>query len=206
MRSPREEFQHLFWRLYAPVAAGAVLAVATAVVVIVLRYRGAARTPSRSSNLALEVGVACALAAIAAVLLTGTFSAEGSVDELHRPALVVDATAFQWGWTFAYPGHGISTTSAPARPATLVLPAGETVEIDLSSRDVIHELWVPEQRFKRQAFPGRVTRFDLKFDRPGRFPGLCSAFCGLHHEDMTFVVDVRGPASFRSWLRTRETA
>ena len=114
MRSPREEFQHLFWRLYAPLAAGAVLVVAIAVVVIVLRYRGAARTSGASSNPALELGAALVLAAIAAVLLTGTFSAEGSVDRLHHPDLVVDATAFQWGWTFAYPHGNVSTTSSPA--------------------------------------------------------------------------------------------
>jgi cytochrome c oxidase subunit 2 len=205
MRSPREEFQHLFWRLYAPVAAGAVLVVVIAVVVIVVRYRGAARTSGAASNVALELGAAFVLAAIAAVLLTGTFSAEGSVDRLHRADLVIDATAFQWGWTFSYSHGHVSTTSSPTRPATLVVPVGETVEIDLRSRDVIHEMWVPEQRFKRQAFPGRVTRFDLRFDRAGRFPGLCSAFCGLHHEDMTFTVDARSPASFRAWLSRGET-
>jgi cytochrome c oxidase subunit 2 len=185
MRSTRGEFQHLFWGLYAPVTGGAVVLVLIATILLVLRYRGTHRPAARSSNVTLELVAACALAAIAAVLLTETFSAEGSVDELHRPGLVVDATGFQWGWTFAYPGTGVS--------------------IRLRSRDVIHALWVPEQRFKRLAFPDRVTRFDLRFDRAGRFEGRCSTFCGLRHDVMTFVVDARRAADFRRWLRQQET-
>jgi cytochrome c oxidase subunit 2 len=85
-----------------------------------------------------------------------------------------------------------------------VLPAGETIEVRLRSRDVIHAFWVPEQRFKRLAFPDRETRFDLRFDRTGRFGGVCSTFCGVRHREMTFVVDVRPRAAFQSWLRARE--
>ncbi|HEY1479877.1 MAG TPA: cytochrome c oxidase subunit II [Gaiellales bacterium] len=206
MRSPRGEFQDLFWRLYAPVAGAAVVLVLVLVVVLVVRYRGAAPRASRADNLVLELSVAGALAVIAAVLLSQTFSAEGSVDALHRPALVVDAVGFQWGWTFAYAGTDVSRTSAPDRPPTIVLPVGETIEVRLRSRDVIHGLWVPEQRFKRLAFPDRETSFDLRFDRAGRFSGRCSTFCGLRHEDMTFVVDARPAAAFRGWLQAQRTA
>jgi cytochrome c oxidase subunit 2 len=202
---PRSEFQHLFWRLYAPVTAGAVVIVLTAVVVLVVRYRGAGRGPRPSQSLRVEIAVACVLAGIAAVLLTRTFSAEGSVDALHRPGVVVDATGFQWGWTFAYPGTGVASTSGPRRPARLVVPAGEVVEIRLTSRDVVHSLWVPEQRFKREAFRGRVTRFDLRFDHAGTWNGRCATFCGLQHEDMLFIVDVRPRAQFLAWLHARET-
>jgi cytochrome c oxidase subunit II len=205
MRSTRAEFQHLFWGLYAPVTGGAVVLVLIVTGLLVLRNRGADRPPTRSSNVALELVVACALGAIAAGLLTETFSAEGSVDALHRPAVVVDATGFQWGWTFTYPGTSVSTSSGPRSPARLVVPVGEVVEVRLRSRDVIHALWVPEQRFKRLAFPDRVTRFDLRFDRAGRFEGRCSTFCGLRHDVMTFVVDARPAADFRHWLRQRET-
>ncbi len=114
--------------------------------------------------------------------------------------------AYQWGWTFSYPGTHVATSSGPDRPPTLVLPAGETIEIRLRSRDVIHSLWVPEQRFKRLAFPDRETRFDLRFDRTGRFAGRCATFCGLRHLNMTFVVDVRTRAAFRTWLGTQESA
>jgi cytochrome c oxidase subunit 2 len=201
LTSTRAEFQHLFWRVYAPVAGAAVLLVLVLVIVLVLRYRGDPRAPSASSSTLVEIVAVCVLGAIVVVLLTQTYSAEGNDDSLHPAGLVIDATGYQWGWTFSYAGTTISTSSAPSRPPTLVLPANETVEVRLRSRDVIHAFWVPEQRFKRLAFPDRVTRFDLRFARAGRWNGLCSTFCGLRHEDMTFVVDVRPKAAFARWLR-----
>jgi cytochrome c oxidase subunit 2 len=204
MRSTRGEFQDLFWGLYAPVTGAAVVLVLVAVTVLVLRYRGSARASSASSNRAVEIVAVLALATIAAVLLTQTYAAEGNDDTLHPAGLVVRAVAFQWGWSFSYGGGRVSTSSGPDSPATLVLPAHETIEVRLRSRDVIHAFWVPEQRFKRLAFPERETRFDLRFDRAGRFSGICSTFCGLRHAQMTFVVDVRTRAAFQRWLRARE--
>jgi cytochrome c oxidase subunit 2 len=205
LTSTRAEFQHLFWRVYAPVAGAAVLLVLVAVVVIVLRYRGDERASAVSSSRIVELVAVCVLGAIVVVLLTQTYAAEGNDDSLHPAGLVVDVTGYQWGWTFAYAGTRLSTSSAPNRPPTLVLPADETIEVRLRSRDVIHAFWVPEQRFKRMAFPDRVTRFDLRFARTGRFRGLCSTFCGLRHEDMTFAVDVRPKAAFAGWLRARSS-
>lgn len=203
MTSTRAEFQHLFWRVYAPVAGAAVLLVLVLVIIFVLRYRGAAGTASVSSSRFVELFAACVLGAIAAVLLTQTYTAEGNDDSLHPAGLVIDAVAYQWGWTFSYHGTRVSTSSAPNRPPTLVLPADETIEVRLRSRDVIHAFWVPEQRFKRLAYPDRTTRFDLRFTRTGRWSGLCSTFCGLRHEDMTFVVDVRPRTTFQRWLGAR---
>jgi cytochrome c oxidase subunit 2 len=205
LTSTRAEFQHLFWRVYAPVAGAAVLIVLVVVIALVVRYRGAERVSAVSSSRIVELVAVCVLGAIVVVLLTQTYAAEGNDDSLHPPGLVIDATGYQWGWTFAYPGTDVSTSSAPNRPPTLVLPADETIEVRLRSRDVIHAFWVPEQRFKRLAFPERVTRFDLRFAHTGRFRGLCSTFCGLRHEDMTFVVDVRGRAAFERWLRARSS-
>jgi cytochrome c oxidase subunit 2 len=202
----RTEFQHLFWRVYAPVAGAAVLLVLVAVIVLVLRYRGAERTSAASSSRVVELVAVCVLGTIAAVLLTQTYAAEGNDDSLHPAGLVVDVTGYQWGWEFAYAGTHVSTSSAPDRPPALVLPADVTIEVRLRSRDVIHAFWVPEQRFKRLAFPDRVTRFDLRFSHTGRFTGLCSTFCGLRHEDMTFVVDVRSHAAFERWLHARSSA
>jgi cytochrome c oxidase subunit 2 len=206
LTSTRAEFEHLFWRVYAPIAGAAVLLVLVAVFVLVLRYRGRGRAPAASSSRVVELVAVCVLGAIAVVLLTQTYAAEGNDDSLHPAGLVIDATGYQWGWTFSYGGTRVSTSSAPNRPPTLVLPADETIEVRLRSRDVIHAFWVPEQRFKRLAFPHRMTRFDLRFAHAGRFSGLCSTFCGLRHEDMTFLVDVRPHAAFERWLRERSSA
>ena len=82
----------------------------------------------------------------------------------------------------------------------LVVPARETVEFAITSRDVIHAFWVPHLRFKRDAFPRLTTKFDLVFDKPGSYPGNCAEFCGLHHADMRFGVRVLPRAEFDEWL------
>jgi len=65
---------------------------------------------------------------------------------------------------------------------------------------VIHSFWVPEERFKRDAIPGRVNRFDIDFERPGSEEGLCAEFCGLEHSKMGFEVFVLSPPSYQRWL------
>jgi cytochrome c oxidase subunit II len=89
----------------------------------------------------------------------------------------------------------------------LVVPAGRPVRFRLTSRDVVHALWIPALRAKYDAMPGYVNAFALRFA-----PGLdystarCSEFCGDLHDEMRLRVEVRPPAAFDSWLRTRRGA
>jgi cytochrome c oxidase subunit 2 len=101
----------------------------------------------------------------------------------------VEVTAFQWGWRFSLDGK--QTIGDADRPPVLRLPAKEPIEFVLTSRDVIHSFWVPGERFKRDAFPGRTTRFTLTFDEPGVYRGHCAEFCGLLHSDMDFTLVIR---------------
>ncbi len=83
---------------------------------------------------------------------------------------------------------------------TLTVPTDTTVRFTLRSNDVIHAFWVPDVRFKRDAFPNRTTEFDLRFDETGRHEGICAEFCGLDHTIMRFEVDALPPAEFARWL------
>jgi cytochrome c oxidase subunit 2 len=86
------------------------------------------------------------------------------------------------------------------------VPAGESVRFEISSRDVIHSFWIPELRFKRDAFPDRVTDFDLVFDPGVTTVGRCAEFCGLGHDRMDFQVVSMQPPDFQRWLTARERA
>ena len=82
----------------------------------------------------------------------------------------------------------------------LTVPAGQVVEFVLRSRDVVHSMWIPDQRFKRYAYPDRTNRFDLTFGRLGTETGLCAQFCGIDHAQMRFTVHVVSPdASPGGW-------
>lgn len=149
-----------------------------------------------------ELVYALSLAAVAVALLTVSFKVLSRVDALAlRPGLTVRVTAFQWGWRFTYPGSGVTVVGDQRRPPQLVVPSDTTVRFELTSRDVVHAFWIPELRFKRDAFPLHTNRFDLVFP-PGRtlVAGKCAEFCGLHHSTMLFEVRVLEPARFAAWI------
>jgi cytochrome c oxidase subunit II len=142
------------------------------------------------------------IAVIVGVLLWATFTAEAKVDKVSAtPGLRVDVTAFKWQWRFDYPGQDVRPSiGTDSHHAQLVVPEDTVVGFRMTSRDVIHALWIPAARFKRDAFPNRYTSFDLVFDTPGTFPGRCAEFCGLEHAGMTLEVRVLTKPEFDGWL------
>jgi cytochrome c oxidase subunit 2 len=198
------EIQDLFDAyLWIGVAVAAI--VFGAVFFAAIRYRRRpGREPSRlSDHRTGELAYVALLALIAAGLLVATFRTEDRVDAVSGdPALRIDVTAFQWGWTWRYQ-DGTTVTGNNDAPPTFAVPTGETIRFTLKSRDVIHAFWIPEQRFKRDAFPNRTTQFDLDFDQAGMNGGVCAEFCGLRHSQMSFNVLALSPSAFSSWLADR---
>jgi cytochrome c oxidase subunit 2 len=201
----RENFDDV-WSVYLPIAVAiAVLVIGTILVVAVRNRRGRGReSRERAGWLGRVVYVwLAAVAAIVAVALTLTFRAQDDISALGsgKPAATIDVTAFQWGWRFDY-GGGVSIVGNGQRPPTLIVPSGELVRFNLVSRDVIHSFWIPEERFKRDAFPDRESHFGLVFgDEPSE--GRCAEFCGLEHYRMDFHVSPVSPGTFDEWLAKR---
>ena len=197
----RDEFQDL-WYLYLPIGVAVAAIVFGLVLFSLIRYRRRddELPRGREGPPVIEGLYALLLAGVVAFLLAFTFTTNDRVTELASdPGARVDVTAFQWGWRFTYPGEGVSVVGDEKRPPTLVVPTDTTVRFTLRSRDVIHAFWIPELRFKRDAFPDRETEFDLSFDDEGAI-GRCAEFCGLAHGEMTFHVVAMSPSEFRNWL------
>ncbi len=201
------------WHVYLAVTLTVGLLVTAAILVAAARFRRRSDVwpQQRRSAPRLEAAWLVLIAVVVAGLLVETFRTENRDDALAAsPALRVQVTAFQWEWRFAYPGTGVAQTGASVgsshpRFATLVVPAGEPVEFDLRSADVLHSFFIPSMRFKRYAFPGSTNRFVLTFPSPGRMLGECAQFCGWDHSEMRFDVRVLAPAAFGRWLASRET-
>lgn len=201
MKSTRQDFDGLF-SLYLAIGTAVALLVFAAVAFVLIRYRARdGRSPStRSEANALEIGAAVLIAAIIAFLVFRTFSTEAREDDAPPQAVRIDVVAFQWGWRFAYPGQGVSVVGNHNEPPTFAVPGDRPISFSLRSADVIHAFWIPSERFKRSAIPGRVNRFDLSFENPGHEEGLCAEFCGLRHEGMRFDVRVLSNGSYERWL------
>ena len=199
----RAEYEHVFG-IYVPIAVGVFCLVLVAVLAAVLVYRR--RPPDRaarwSENNRVEGAYALVLALVIGFLVYVTFKAEHRVDTVaarQRPSLTVDVYGAEWEWHFHYPQYGIDRYSGTVGHQTLVVPTGQAIRFDLISRDVIHEFWIPELRYKHDLIPGSVQRVTLVFSRPGTFPGQCSEFCGLYHSRMLFTVVAVSPARFAAW-------
>ena len=187
--------------IYLPIAVGVFVVVALVVAFALVRYRrrGDELPNQKAKHTVAELAYVVVLACAAAFLVVVTYRTEDRVDEVHASAgLTVRVTASQWRWRFEYPGHGVTIDGA-GRDATLVVPTATNVRFELTSTDVIHSFWVPQRRFKRDAFPGGTTRFDLSWPKAGVFDGECGEYCGFDHAAMTFRVRAVAPSAFAAW-------
>jgi cytochrome c oxidase subunit 2 len=211
----RQNYDDLF-SIYWPIGLGVGVVIWVATIVFLVRYRAGAaavRPRRQRSESPLEYGYAALLVCVAAALVVITFHFMSDDPADTHPATLAGAkvppgtqpvnvrtTAAKWRWRFDYPDLGITQTSVGRAPTRLVVPAGVPVQFEQTSIDVIHAFWIPELRFKKDAFPGRVHHFVLEFPKPGLLSGgKCAEFCGLDHSYMTFTVRVLPPREFTAW-------
>lgn len=213
------------YNVYLPVAIVVFVLVALALVVVALRFRSE-RHPepsTRNSSARLELAYTVMLGVIAAVLLWRSYDALSTVGAPTEsssaeqaaaspvPArashLQVGVVASRWNWRFSYPGGVVQTGAGLTHPAVLVVPAGTDVDFRMTSRDVVHALWIPALRAKYDATPGYTNAFTLRF-APGRdySTARCSEFCGEYHDLMTFGIRVLPRGQFDAWLSRRRAA
>ena len=202
--STKSDFSDV-WSLYLWLGVGIAVFIFAFVGFALLRYRArAGRAPSRrEEHNTLEIGVALLLVAIIALLVFVTFHTEAREDQpvsSRSDAVKVDVDAFQWGWRFTYPGQGVTVTGDNNHQPNFAVPVGRPVDFALTSSDVIHAMWIPEQRFKKDAIPGKTNRFVMEFDAQGHEVGHCSEYCGLRHTQMGFGVWVLSDESYERWL------
>lgn len=130
------------------------------------------------------LGLWFSMAVLGAVLAAGLWVGERILPR-DDGAVTVQAHAFQWGWTFSHDGADGQPVESEG---VLHIPAGQPVDILITSQDVIHSFWVPRLGGKLDAIPGRENRLRVQADSAGRFDGLCAEFCGLGHAAMRFEV------------------
>jgi cytochrome c oxidase subunit II len=116
--------------------------------------------------------------------------------DITRPApneYVVEVEGFQWGWNFRYPETGLVTQE-------LVLPLDQPILLEMTSRDVLHNFWVPEFRVKQDLVPGQTTRLRFTPSIEGEYTMICAELCGLNHTGMIAPVRVVPEDEFAVWM------
>ncbi|HYY08008.1 MAG TPA: cupredoxin domain-containing protein [Actinomycetota bacterium] len=135
------------------------------------------------------------------------------VDENPSPIEVIDVQGSQWQWSAFYPNEGVVTSGKSAcspaaqtcagsgHPMVIEVPIDTTVQIHLISTDVMHEFFVSNFFFMRNALPGHPNTFTWTPNTLGTFQGQCAEFCGLGHYQMRFVVRVVSETDFLAWVK-----
>ena len=174
----------------------------------VFRYRKRSdEIPKQTQyNVPLEIIYTIVPIVIVIGLFAATVVVENKVVSNPTPQATVDATAFQWGWKFTYPGHKAVVVGQTTQTPALVMPAGQDVRINLVSSDVVHGFYVPQFDFSRYAQPGMTNTFTFNISKPGVYPGQCSQLCGLYHSLMYFKVIVLPRASYQAWLALKDAS
>ncbi|MGY6535191.1 MAG: cytochrome c oxidase subunit II [Pararhodobacter sp.] len=180
---------------------GGATALTVLVLVLVALSFGPPR-PVRERRWTHWLGLGLSLPVLAVTLAGGLWVGERILPR-DDGAITVQAHAVQWYWEFTQPGPDGPVTTRDR----LIIPAGQPVDVLITSADVIHSFWVPQLGGKMDAVPGRQNRLRLLADTPGRLEGQCAEFCGLGHAIMRFEVDVVPPEAWDDTLRdAAETA
>ncbi len=204
---------HGLYELVLALAMFVFFAVEALIIWAVLRYRkhGDEPAPQVHGNNRLEVGWTAVPFGILAVLFSLSIPVIVSVRNPPQAAAeTINVVGHQWFWEFDYPKENITILEAPnysnVQPPVLVVPTGVTVDIKVTSGDVVHSFYIPHFLYKIQAIPGQVNDLHFRVDQPGEWDGQCAQFCGLHHPEMRFKVQAMSQADFDNWVQQQQKA
>jgi cytochrome c oxidase subunit 2 len=117
------------------------------------------------------------------------------------PDVQIEVYGQRWSWAFNYTQEDVYEVGIQAQEGedgqvdtdqlpVLYLPVGETVEIKIESRDVIHSFWIVDFLYKKDMIPARSNYMYFTPLKEGEYDGKCAELCGEYHSQMLFKVKV----------------
>jgi cytochrome c oxidase subunit 2 len=116
--------------------------------------------------------------------------------EIESPpagAYEINVQGQQWAWQFQY-ANGKSLTNK------VYVPSGVPVKFIMTSKDVLHDLYIPDFRLKHDVVPGSYSMIWFQAIAPGEHDIFCTQYCGTAHSNMIAKVVVLPPEEFKAWL------
>jgi cytochrome c oxidase subunit 2 len=196
-----DRIDFVFW--FVTVICIAIFALVVAVILYaIVRFRARPDDDSDGAPIHGHTGLEIAWTAVPAILVTAisivSAVALAQNDKLPKKHMVVDVSAQQFAWSFAYPKYkGLSSSF-------LRLPIHEPVQLKMRSKDVIHSFWVPQFGQKQDVVPGLTTTLVITPKRLGTYPVVCTELCGEGHAVMRSEAIVMTPKAFASWVKAQQ--
>ena len=126
------------------------------------------------------VAVIAILAISALANYNYTLSASKNIAQPYNgdpSGVVINVTGYQWGWQFEYPNGTITTDK-------LILMANVTYTLIVTSKDVIHDLYIPQFGVQVYAVYGHTNEVTFTPLVPGTYIMECVEYCGEYHYEM----------------------
>jgi cytochrome c oxidase subunit II len=111
----------------------------------------------------------------------------------------IHVEAKQWMWKVEQPNGAREINE-------IHVPANTEVRLVMTSNDVIHSLFLPALRLKRDVLPGRYTYLWFKAERPGTYHLMCTQLCGTDHSRMVGQFVVMTPEAYARWSAAQPEA
>jgi cytochrome c oxidase subunit 2 len=102
-------------------------------------------------------------------------------------------TGKQWMWKFQHPEGRREINN-------LHVPVGQKIKLTMTSEDVVHSVFVPAFRIKKDVLPGRYTTLWFEATTPGTYQLFCNEYCGVEHSLMSGSVVVMEARDYQAWL------
>lgn len=142
-------------------------------------------------------------------------------------AVTIKVVGQQFAWNFHYPGpDGVFGKQDPTLISSgnqlgldpgdprgkddivslneMHVPVDHNVILEITSKDVIHDVCIESMRVGQDAIPGTEIPVWFKPIKTGTYEIVCAQLCGLGHYSMRATVVVDSEADYKSWLDDME--
>lgn len=223
-------FYFIFW---VCVIFFVIITVGTLGFLVAFRHKGGVKThtPGITHNTALEIFWTVIPTLLILVMFWQGFKVYLNYWVAPKDAYVINVTASQWNWTYAY-----DTPDGTFSDRELVVPAGRATKLVMTSQDVIHSLFIPDFRVKMDVIPRRTTSLWFEALEPNATfnpdkeevaddpstPNInehrmamldyeledlhdlyCTEYCGTLHSKMERLVVVLSQDDYAAWLKAK---
>jgi cytochrome c oxidase subunit II len=198
-----EAISHLYWAVFT-VCAVVFVAVETALVLFIIRFRRRRGTPETAEgpqihgNTRLEIIWTIIPAVILAAIAILTLTRIPAVEAKGSDELLIKVEAHQFYWQYDYPNGAVSFDE-------LRIPVERTIALEIVTHDVNHSWWVPALTGKKDAIAGQTNTLRFKAKHTGTWEGQCAEFCGIQHAVMFTRVTVLNQADYDSWVEQQNS-
>jgi cytochrome c oxidase subunit II len=139
--------------------------------------------------------LALILSGLILVVFMGAIVYAAAAEDIDVPTCITDMDPFTTDTLFqtgedTYEIHMVARMWA-FQPSTIRLPAGSTVDLYVTSQDIIHGFKVERKNVNLMAVPGAINYIRITFNEPGEYLFACHEFCGAAHHTMAgrFIIE-----------------